>query len=298
MSIVVTGGTGTVGSQVVAALLGRGADVAVLTRDEAKASALPEGVRGVVGDLQDPAAARSAFKGAQAVFLLNALGPCELHEALLALAGARAAGVRRLVYLSVFDVERAPHLPHFASKIAVEGAIKASGVEYTILRANNFYQNDYWYRDAMLRYGVYPQPLGGIGVSRVDVRDIGEAAAIALSEDGHSGVTVNLCGPDPCTGQGTAAAWSRVLDREIAYGGEDMDAWEAQTARFMPPWLAFDLRLMYEYFIAHGLLAGEEDLARQTRLLGHPPRRFEAFAAETASSWRGRPASPESAGRL
>jgi len=286
MSILVTGGTGTVGSQVVAALQSRGAEVAVLTRDESKAAALPKGVRAVVGDLQDPAAVRSAFRGARAVFLLNALGMGELHEALMGLAGARMAGVERIVYLSIFDIENAPHLPHFASKLAVEAAIKASGIDYTILRPNNYFQNDYWYQGALLQYGVYPQPLGSIGVSRVDVCDVGEAAAIALTEDGHAGMTYNLAGPEPCTGPRTADVWARVLGRDVAYGGEDMDAWEQQTAQYMPAWLAFDLRLMYEHFIAHGLLAAEADVERQTRLLGHPPRSFESFAEETAQAWR------------
>ena len=63
-------------------------------------------------------------------------------------------------------VDRAPHLPHFGAKLPIEAAIKASGIAYTIVRPNNFYQNDYWYKDAMLQYGVYPQPLGGVGLSR------------------------------------------------------------------------------------------------------------------------------------
>ena len=59
-----------------------------------------------------------------------------------------------LAYLSVHNVDAAPHLPHFGSKIAVEIAIKASGVPFTILRPNNFHQNDSWFKDAMLKYGV------------------------------------------------------------------------------------------------------------------------------------------------
>ncbi len=76
----------------------------------------------------------------------------------MAVNGVRTAGVKRLAYLSVHNVVDAPHLPHFGSKIAVEIAIKASGVPFTILRPNNFYQNDSWFKDAMLQYGVYPQP--------------------------------------------------------------------------------------------------------------------------------------------
>ena len=110
--------------------------------------------------------------------------------------------------------------------------------------SNNFFQNDYQLKDALLTHGIYPQPLGEVGLSRVDVRDIAEAAAIALTESGHAGETYNLVGPDVLTGRGTAEIWSRALGRPIAYGGDDLDAWEKQVLAFLPPWMAFDFRLM------------------------------------------------------
>src|SRR5581483_4517452 len=109
-----------------------------------------------------------------------------------------------IVYLSVHDLERAAYLPHFGAKIGVEAAVATAGVPYTILRPNNFYQNDAWYRDVLLQYGIYPQPIGGVGLSRVDVRDIAEAAAIALLGGAGDGATINLVGPEALTGEQTA----------------------------------------------------------------------------------------------
>ena len=215
MKVLVLGGTGMVGSQVVRELLGRGAEVSVLTRSAEKAGSLPRGAKAITGDLLDPKTVRSAFAGHDGVFLLNPVSATETHEGLMAVNGIRMAGVKRLAYLSIHDVDAAPHLPHFGSKVAVEFAIKASGVPFTILRPNNYYQNDYWFKEAMLGYGVYPQPLGSAGISRVDVRDIAEAAAIALTADGHAGQTYNLVGPRICTGPGTAEAWSRALGKPI-----------------------------------------------------------------------------------
>lgn len=286
MKILVTGGTGTVGSEVVRQLLPRGAEVSVLTRNAGRAGALPAGVRPVIGDLLDPGTIRAAFQGMDALFLLNVVSPTETHEGLMALNGAILGGVKRVVYLSVHEVEKASYLPHFGSKVPVEHALRHSGLEWTILRPNNFHQNDYWYRDAMLQYGVYPQPLGDVGVSRVDVRDIGEAAAIALTTDGHGGRIYNLVGPDLCTGAGTAAIWSRHLGRPVAYGGNDLDAWEQQAGQYLPAILAFDFRLMYGHFQRHGLKATPQDIEAQTALLGHPPRSFEEFARETAAAWK------------
>lgn len=287
MKVLVIGGTGTVGSAVVRELQARQVEVNVLTREEGKRDALPAGVRGVVGNLLDPATVRAAFAGMDGVFMLNPVSPTETHEGLMGANGARLAGVRRFVYMSVHGPESALHLPHFGAKIPVEMAVKSSGMAWTILRPNNFFQNDYWFKDALLQYGVYPQPIGEVGTSRVDVRDIAEAAAIALTGGAHAGQVYNLVGAEPWTGTATAHAWSQALGRGIVYGGEDMDAWEQQSLQYLPAWMVFDFRLMYEHFQRHGLLATGEDVARQTALLGHAPRRFADFAAETAKAWLG-----------
>jgi hypothetical protein len=92
-------------------------------------------------------------------------------------------------------------------------------------------------------------------------------------------------GPDILTASGTAATWGGVLGRKLAYGGDDLDAWEQQSLAFMPPWMVFDFRLMYAFFQEKGLRASPEDVARLTALLGHAPRRFDEFAAETARAW-------------
>lgn len=288
MKILVTGGTGLVGSQVVRELASRGATVSVLTRDPAKAANLPAGVTAVQGNLLEVASIRRAFDGVDAVFLLNVVSPTESHEGLLSVCGLRRASVKRVVYLSVQNADEAAWLPHFGAKVGVEQAIRQSGIPFTILRPNNFFQNDVWYKDVLLGQGIYPQPLGDVGLSRVDVRDIAEAAAVTLTSSGHEGETYDVVGPDLHTGESTAQVWSRVLGKPIAYGGNDLDAWERQAVQMLPDWAAFDFREMYAFFQEQGLKATPEALARQTRLLGHAPRAFEAYAAETAAAWLGR----------
>ena len=287
MKILVIGGTGTVGSQVVRELLARKAVVQVLTRSKDKAKGLPAGAQGVVGDLLDPGTVRSVFKGVDGVFMLIAVSTTETHEGLMALNGMRMAGVKRLAYMSVHNLEQALHLPHFGSKLPIENVLKTSGIPYTILRPNNFFQNDYLFKDAMLKYNIYPQPIGDLGLSRVDVRDIAEAAAIALTTPGHEGQTYSVVGPQVHTGKSTAEVWSRALGKPIAYGGNDLDEWERQSLQFLPAWMVFDFRLMYAFFQDKGLKATQADIERQTKLLGHAPRNFEDFAAETVKLWKG-----------
>ena len=286
MNILVTGGTGTVGSQVVRELLARGAQVQVLTRDPAKAAKLPAGVKAVTGDLMKVETVRRVFKGVDGVFLINAVSPTEVHEGLLSVCALRDENVKRLVYLSVHHADAVPWVPHIGGKLGIEQAVLKSGVPATVLRPNSFYQNDYMFKDVILQHGVYPQPLGDVGLHRVDVRDIAEAAAIALTTPGHEGQTYDLVGPEAHTGKSTAEAWSRALGRPIVYGGNDLDAWEKQALQYMPDWAVYDIRHMYVFFQAKGLKASPEAIERQTKLLGHSPRSFGAFVGETAAAWK------------
>ncbi len=123
MTVLVTGATGTVGSAVVGELVNRGAAVRALARKAPAAGVLPAGVEFAQADLLDPIAVERALAGVDRVFLLNAVAPEELTLALITYGLARRAGVKHITYLSVFAVDRFPDVPHFASKLAVEGAL-------------------------------------------------------------------------------------------------------------------------------------------------------------------------------
>lgn len=287
MTIMITGGTGTVGSATVQRILQAGLTPRVLVRSPEKAAALPAGAVAVAGDLQKPDTLARAFAGVDRLFLLTALAPDETQQGLNAVAAARQAGVRRLVYMSIHRLESALHIPHFGSKKPIQDAIAASGLEYTFIQPNNFFQVDHWFRDAIVQYGVYPQPIGSVGMNRVDVRDIADAVVNALTQEGHHGVAYPLIGRDALTAGLVAEIWSRHLGRDVRYAGDDLDAWAAQSRQYMPEWLVHDLRIMYGHFQKHGLPAAEEEFALQEKVLQHAPRRFEDFVAETAAVWKG-----------
>ena len=276
---VVIGGTGTVGSLVVKELLARGVEVRVMTRLAERVATLPKGVEGVVGSMLQPESLPAVFAGADKLFLITPLDRDETAQGIDAVDAAIAAGVKRIVYLSVHQADKALVIPHFVSKLPVEGVIRSSGVEYTILRPSNFYQNDLGMLDA-IRAGVYPQPSGSIGAHRVDVRDIAEAAAIALTQPGHSGKTYSLVGPRSWTGPQIAATLAQHLGKPVTYVGDDLKAWAAQMNTFMPHWLVRDLEIMYQFFLDKGLLATQAEIDEITAVLGHTPRSYEAFIQE------------------
>ncbi|WP_419729288.1 SDR family oxidoreductase [Lichenicola sp.] len=289
MAILVTGSTGTIGSAVLAHLSGHGSEIRALTRSPEKA-AFPHGVIPVRGDLGDTDSFRAALAGVSTLFLLVPNVADELTQAMLALNAAREAGVGSIVYLSVFKGEQYDDVPHFASKLTVERMIAGTGLAATILRPAYFIQNDYRQKDALLGHGVYGMPIGERGVSMVDTRDIGEAAAIELlrrecCEGSTEPRTYDLVGPDCLTGTGLAATWSEVLGRSIRYGGDDLEAMEQRLRSFGPAWLAYDMKLMMRRYQLDGAPATSEGLQRLTGLLGRAPRSYGDFAKAAAVSW-------------
>jgi uncharacterized protein YbjT (DUF2867 family) len=284
MKVLAIGGAGHVGSEVVKELLKRKVEVDVVVRKEG--TKVSEGANVVVGDLLDPVFLERALNGIDKLYLLNAVTPDELTQALIAYDLAKRLKVKHIVYHSVFRVDYFKDVPHFASKFALESALHTFDLPFTIIRPNYFNQNDLGLKDALTKAGIYPMPLGPVGVSTVDVRDIAEATAIALTTAGHGGKTYNLIGPDIVSGLGAAAIWSEVLGKEIKYAGHDMDAFEKQMRDKSPAWSAFDIRMMFTGYIERGFVAGDDDIEALTKLLGHAPRRYIDFARETAVAWQ------------
>lgn len=286
MTILVTGATGRVGRNVVSNLVARGASVRVLTRDPARA-AVPAGVEVVKGDLLDVDAVREALAGIRTLFLLNAVTGDEFTQAIVTLNLARAAGADRVVYLSVFDADKAVNVPHFAVKFGAERMLETMGFGATILRPSYFIDNDVMIRDVVVDHGVYPMPIGSKGVAMVDARDIAEVAAIELIRRDRAsgqlpGATINLVGPDTLTGPGLAALWADLLGRPVVYGGDDPGAFEAKMATLMPRWMAYEMRVMAERYVSDGMIPNEGDRERLTGLLGRPLHGYRDFAARLA----------------
>jgi uncharacterized protein YbjT (DUF2867 family) len=285
MSILVIGGTGTVGSATVESLTSKGQTVRVLTRSPNEAN-LPAGATAVAGDLAKPDSLESAFDGVERVCLITPLDPDEADKGKTAVDLARRALIQRIVFMSIHQVETCPEAPHFRSKIEIEGAIRGTGIPFTIVRPNNFFQNDLLLREAILGHGVYPQPLGSKGCSRVHTDDIAECLAKALVDDGHEGKYYPVAGRTALTGRDCARIWSDALGKEVTYAGDSLDAWADSAGKSMPEWLVEDLRIMYGCFQAKGLAATDDELDTQRQLLGRDPQRYDEWVMRVAREWK------------
>lgn len=289
MSILVTGSTGVIGSQVLAHLQDQGVEVHALTRSPEKAR-FPVGVTAVKGDLLDVDSMRQALAGVSTVFLLAANAADELTQALQTLNLAREAGVKGIVYLSVLKAEEYVDVPHFTGKYTAERMIEHCDLPATVLRPAYFIQNDLRQKDALLDHAVYGMPIGAKGISMVDSRDIGEAAARELVRREKANAplpreTYSLVGTDMVNSETVAAIWSEALGRSIQYGGDDVNAFEQRMKAFAPSWLALDMRMMFQRYQTDGAIATTTDLERLTALLGRPPRGYREFAKATAAEW-------------
>ena len=140
-------------------------------------------------------------------------------------------------------------------------------------------------KDAIRGAGIYPMPIGVAGICAADVRDIAEAAALSLTQEGHEGQTYDIVSPTLISGPGNAETWSKLLGKEVRYTGHNFDQWEEQMRQRAPGWSAFDLRMMFQGYFDRGFASTESEISRLSKLLGHSPRSYEQFASDTAKTW-------------
>lgn len=288
MSILVIGATGTIGSLITQGLADSGAEVKALVRQLGK-RAFPADVTEVVGDLTDVPSMRAALSSVRTLFLLNAVTPDEVTQAIITLNLAREAGIERIVYLSVIHADKFTDVPHFTGKHTVERMIESLDMPATILRPAYFMQNELMVLQTIQNYSVYPMPIGSTGVAMIDARDIADVAvAELLRRDRASSaldrVTLELVGPQALTGNSVAKTWSSALGREIAYGGDDVAAFEKNLTSYGPTWLAYDMSLMMADIQKFGMLADEGTVARLESIIGHPLRTYENFVREVTAT--------------
>lgn len=286
MTILVTGATGMIGSQVIKHLRSRGYGARALVRDPAKATLL-EGVEVVKGDMLDVDSMRAAMRGVRTLFLLNAVVPDEFTQAMIALNLAREAGIERIVYFSVLHSDTYVDVPHFAGKHAIERMIEQTDLKAGILRPAYFINNDMSVKDTILDGGAYPMPVGETGLAMVDARDIAEVAAIELLRRNQAAVpiqreVIEIVGPELLTGTAIAGIWSEVLGRPVEYVGGDLARFELTMRSSWPSWAALDMRIMAQRFQSEGMLGGDGAVERLTKMLGRPLRSYRDFAAEVA----------------
>ena len=274
--ILVTGATGTIGSQVVSELAKRGAQVRAAARGASKAS-LPAGVEPVELAFGDTASVDRALAGVSAAFLLTPFSDDQVALGTHFIDRARAAGVKRIVKLSAIGSDHEPGIQLGRWHRAIERHLEASGIPFTILRPNNFMQNFLGYYPPDKDGNLY-LPWGEGKVSFIDARDIGRVAAVTLTEPGHEGKAYTLTGPAAFGIAEAAATIAKASGRKITYVDvPEAAAREGMLGAGLPAWMT-DAMLELHAIDKAGYAAEVND--QVAKLTGTPARSFEDFARE------------------
>jgi NAD(P)H dehydrogenase (quinone) len=282
--ILVTGAGGKTGKAVIAALLARGAVVRGFVRSPAYEPALKAigASEVVVGTMDDADALSRAVRGVDALYhICPNVNPNEIVFAKMLIAAGTSSGTSRLVYHSVLHPQ-IEEMPHHWNKLRVEEMLLSSGLDFTILQPTAYMQNSVAQWDAIKRDGVFrvPYPVE-TRLSLVDLDDVAEAAALVLTNTGHSNATYELAGTPPLSQLELAEAFGRALKTHIRAEAEPIESWNHRArSAGMDDYQRETLIMMFRVYARVGLKGNCNVLGW---LLGRLPTSLAAFAARIAA---------------
>jgi uncharacterized protein YbjT (DUF2867 family) len=198
---------------------------------------------------------------------------------------AKAVGVRRLLWFSSFGAKPDNQARFSQRHPVIDEAVRSSGIPYTILRPNFLMQNfTFFYGDIIRTTGTIFLPLGDTRVSHLDLRDLADAAAAALTDDRHLNKTYELSGPEALHTGEVAEQIGSATGRTIRY--QPISVAEMETGlrdAGMETWFAEGLAELYGWIQDSGLASEVTDSAE--RLLGRRATPFRQFALDARTAW-------------
>lgn len=232
-------------------------------------------------DWSDPGTWDSTLDGITAVYLVPPTAPGPVPEFV---AHAEAAGVQRLVALSGRGADTWHDSAFGLDMRAAEDAVRASDLEWTILRPNNFDQNfDEDIFHAPLVAGELALPAGAVPEPFIDIEDVADVAAAVLTQPGrHAEQIYELSGPRPVTFGEAVDLISRASGLPITYKQITVGEY---SANLMEAGLSeHDAHTIAEMFVLmeRGLTAGTTDGV--ATVLGRAPRTFEEYVTRVATT--------------
>jgi uncharacterized protein YbjT (DUF2867 family) len=260
--IAVTGGTGTVGSEMLRLLSVGGANVRAFSRQPEKGAKLP-GVEWVAGDLADKKSMASGLAGVDSLFLLTGNIPNMVYAQNNGIKAAAEAGVRRVVKLSALGASEHSNSVIGLWHYNVERTLEQSGLAWTLLRPHAYMQNFIGQAEDIRQGRIY-SAAGDGRVPFLDTRDLSAVAAKILLDGGWEGKKLVLTGPDGRSFDEVAEVFSKLLGRKVEHVREDEDAtWDA-NAQGRDPGLAGRRATCLVHLLARGRHHGQDHGNRGT----------------------------------
>jgi NAD(P)H dehydrogenase (quinone) len=264
MTIAITAATGHLGRLAIAALQARGANPVALARNPAKAADLGVEVRAFDYTAPDPA----ALAGVDTLVLISSNDFNDrVGQHRKAIAAAKAAGVKRILYTSILKGDANPMILA-QDHIATEVALRESGIPATILR-NGWYTENY--TGALGAAVVHGAIIGAAGAGRVNSaarKDYAEAIAVTALDASHAGKTYELAGDSAHTGDDLAAAVAKAAGKPVAYVSMPQADYAAALVGFGLPEGFAQILADSDARAGEGALA--DDSRTLSRLIGRP----------------------------
>jgi NAD(P)H dehydrogenase (quinone) len=238
--ILVTGATGHLGTAVIDQLLKHTSteNFVALARSEEKAKALKDkGVQVCIGDFDDPASLEKAFAGIDKLLLISTVAQNRGEQQKAVVEVAKKAGVQHIVYtgVSLKDLSTSAIKWLMASHFETEDAIKESGLVYTFLH-NALYTDviPMYVGEHVFEAGIY-LPAGDGKAPFALRREMGEAVANVLLQDGHENKTYEITGSELYSYTDVAQALSELSGKSVSYTNADPTEFTEKLKQFGVP---------------------------------------------------------------
>jgi uncharacterized protein YbjT (DUF2867 family) len=282
--ILLTGVTGKIGGETAKQLVAKGASLRALVRDEAKAADLKAaGVELIVGDISDADTVRKAMDGVEKAFLLLPNGEQQLAWEKQFTDLAVAAGVRHLVKMSSMEAVADAETPIPQAHWASEEYIRASGLDWTIVKPNFFMQNLLASAGSIKAQRKFFLPMGEGTTGMADAGDIGAVCAEVLTGDGHAGQSYEITGPEVVSFYDVADRFSEVLGEKVEYVAIPMEQFREKMTGILVPW---HLNAVCELFREIAEIGLDHTTSTFKELIGREPISVRQFIEENAAAFK------------
>lgn len=273
-TILVLGGTGTVGAKLVNALRAKGEAVRTASRN-------PVADGEVRFDFSDAETFAEAFNGVDRVYMLSPAGYSDQVGTVSPVMQFAIGRKLKIVLQTAMGVDVSDAVP----LRKLELILQKSGTPHVILRPNWFSDNfgSYWLNQ--VRAGMLRLPAADGRTSFVDARDIAASAAAALTSDRFDGQALDLTGPEAITYGQAAEKLSKTTGKTVSYTPVDKETFVSETVQAgVPPIYA---GLLGEIFGYVQMGAAERTTDSVLKLTGTAPRTLDSFLNDNAAHLRG-----------
>ena len=279
--ILITGATGKSGSATATALNDLGQSYRALIRNPEKEEELKAlGAEVVIGSVEDNQSLVDAMSGVEKVLVLlpNSENQLALEKQITDV--ARQNGVAHIVKVS--SIEATPDATSPIPKLHLESEnyIKASGLDWTMIKPNFYMQNLLASATTIKEQDKFFLPMGEGKTGMIDTRDVGKVIAKVLSEDGHASNNYAITGPEILSFHDVDEKFSNALQRNIDYVDMPMAAYKDILSKFLTNQWHLDSVIDLFQGIVEGGIEDKTDTYKE--LMGEQPKSLEEYIKEHA----------------